>query len=219
MLCYHGVSFMLCPCISPSMCLSQSELCENGWVDQADFCIKATLDLTCIVLKGNSGICENKGTSLCNSVQNSDSSQMFLFLPLNVDYCKCCQLSSTDSVKLHIPFLCKNTTFSVIGKGYIVLKSPRNEVTLHNLAPHSGLYKTFFIFFITHCRSDVWSCRFHFEMPCTVPCSPDISRNRSWYWYWFSMDVIVTSPEIFYCLVIFTEQSVMDSWTVQCDTR
>jgi len=64
----------VCAVLAIAMCLSvcrKSDFYQNSWMDRAQFGTHATLDLSYIVLEGNSGMSKNKGNFLCNFVPNS----------------------------------------------------------------------------------------------------------------------------------------------------
>ena len=60
--------------VSVCLCLfvcHKWEFYRNGWTNRAGFGVRASFHLSYTVLRGNSGICKNKGTSLWNFVLNS----------------------------------------------------------------------------------------------------------------------------------------------------
>jgi len=61
----------LCPCLSVCVC-QKSVFYRNSWMNRAGFGRGASFHLSYTVLKGNSGIFKNEGTSLWNFFPNSE---------------------------------------------------------------------------------------------------------------------------------------------------
>ena len=94
MLCWRGYQLLPCArvCVYMGLCLSQVRVLSRGIYGLVNyFSVEASFDQSYTVLKGNSGIYQNKGTSLWNSAQNSGLKKIS---PQRVDRRMCCQLSS-----------------------------------------------------------------------------------------------------------------------------